>query len=91
MRKKNSIIKELKIMGLVPRKRAYKEMKDYMLVIIIVGIFMLSIIGMWKYPNIPVMYDYHHINSFTPYHTIAEGDELPECGNGIPNHFHWRV
>ena len=52
---------------------------------------MLSIIGMWKYPNIPVMYDYHHINSFTPYHTIAEGDELPECGNGIPNHFHWRV
>lgn len=85
MSKKFNTKKTLKQMGLIPNRKQREQMYLAFWIIIGIGIFVLSMVGMYKYPVPPHYYDvigdpavpYRNIG-YTVYEVCPCGND-PEC------------
>ena len=81
-KKKLNILKDLKKMGLVPKKKAQDQMLVAGAVIFAIGIFILMIVGMIKYP-VPHDLYYDGVNYPANHFGVSQYMDYNycECGN----------
>ena len=93
-KKKRNIIKDLKHMRLIPTSKQFDQLKIVGIVCAIILMLMLIMVGSYKYPVPPHLYDYSPVQ----YSNVADNgyyydylEEIPECGNDPYYDFPWRL